>query len=109
MSNLIIGVGLVLGIGMSPLGYALMLPLGERFPQWDASRGTPSGIIVLGGAIVPEMSVARGEITSRGRPCASVSDGANRLLWWKWKSEYDDVSGPEKAVECSRELAYSLI
>jgi hypothetical protein len=105
----VIGTLLFAGIGMSPLGYALKVPLEERFPQWDASRGTPSGIIVLGGPIAPEMSVARGEITSRGRPCASVSNGANRLLWWKWKSECDHVSGPEKAVECSRDLTYSLV
>ena len=35
--------------GFSPLGNALMLPLEERFPPWDASRGPPAGIVVLGG------------------------------------------------------------
>jgi uncharacterized SAM-binding protein YcdF (DUF218 family) len=59
---LVIGTVLFAAIGISPLGYALMLPLEERFPQWDASRGTPSGIIVLGGVIDPELSAARGEI-----------------------------------------------
>ena len=48
--------------GMSPIGYALMLPLEERFPQWDPSRGNPTGIIVLGGVIDPDLSVMRGEI-----------------------------------------------
>ena len=47
--------------GFSPLGHALMLPLEQRFPVWDASRGAPDGIIVLGGAIGPEVSAARNE------------------------------------------------
>ena len=46
--------------GYSPLGNALMLPLEQRFPPWDASRGAPDGIIVLGGALGPGMSEARG-------------------------------------------------
>jgi len=55
-----LGVLLLLIAGLSPLGNALMLPLEERFPPWDASRGAPAGIIVLGGAIGPEISAARG-------------------------------------------------
>jgi uncharacterized SAM-binding protein YcdF (DUF218 family) len=48
--------------GLSPLGNALILPLEDRFPQWDASRGTPDGIVVLGGAISPGISDARDSI-----------------------------------------------
>jgi uncharacterized SAM-binding protein YcdF (DUF218 family) len=54
-----LGVVLLLIAGLSPLGNALMLPLEERFPPWDASRGAPAGIIVLGGAVGPELSAAR--------------------------------------------------
>ncbi len=43
----------------SPLGNALILPLEERFPPWDASRGAPDGIVVLGGAINPDISASR--------------------------------------------------
>lgn len=57
--------------GYSPLGNMLMLPLEERFPRWDDTRGAPDGIIVLGGAIGPEVSAARGE--------AALSEGAERL------------------------------
>lgn len=46
--------------GLSPLGNALMLPLEERFPPWDASRGPPDGVIVLGGVIAEDVSAARG-------------------------------------------------
>ncbi len=48
--------------GLSPLGNALMLPLEQRFPPWDASRGPPDGIVVLGGAISPDISAARGAV-----------------------------------------------
>jgi uncharacterized SAM-binding protein YcdF (DUF218 family) len=54
-----LGVVLLLVAGLTPLGNALMLPLEERFPPWDAARGAPTGIIVLGGAIGPELSAAR--------------------------------------------------
>lgn len=46
--------------GLSPFANALLLPLEQRFPPWDASRGAPHGIIVLGGAIGPGVSGARG-------------------------------------------------
>jgi uncharacterized SAM-binding protein YcdF (DUF218 family) len=46
-------------LGLSPLGNALMLALEQRFPPWDAARGGPDGIVVLGGGISPDVSVAR--------------------------------------------------
>jgi uncharacterized SAM-binding protein YcdF (DUF218 family) len=49
--------------GLSPLGNALILPLEQRFPLWDASRGSPDGIVVLGGAISADVSVARRQPT----------------------------------------------
>jgi uncharacterized SAM-binding protein YcdF (DUF218 family) len=48
--------------GLSPLGNILILPLEQRFPPWDASRGPPVGIVVLGGAVTPDISAARGEV-----------------------------------------------
>ena len=48
--------------GLSPLGNALILPLEQRFPPWDASRGPPDGLIILGGAISPGISAARGAV-----------------------------------------------
>jgi len=54
-----LGVVLLLIAGLTPLGNALMLPLEERFPPWDVSHGAPTGIIVLGGAVGPELSAAR--------------------------------------------------
>jgi uncharacterized SAM-binding protein YcdF (DUF218 family) len=50
----------------SPLGNWLLYPLEYRFPPWDASRGTPDGIIVLGGSIDPDVSIAHGVAVVRG-------------------------------------------
>jgi len=52
--------------GLSPLGNAIILPLEERFPAWDASRdasrGPPAGIISLGGALDTVVSPVRNEV-----------------------------------------------
>ena len=42
--------------GFAPIGVTLAHLLESRFPPWDASRGAPDGIIVLGGAILPRLS-----------------------------------------------------
>jgi len=52
--------------GFSPLGDWLLYPLEARFPPWNASRGAPDGIIVLGGSIDAELSEAHGETVVRG-------------------------------------------
>ena len=46
--------------GFSPLGNWLLYPLEQRFPSWDAARGAPDGIVVLGGSIDPDISAAHG-------------------------------------------------
>ena len=47
------------------------MPLEEQFPPWDPERGTPTGVIVLGGVIGPERSIVRGQI--------SLDDAAERV------------------------------
>src|SRR3977135_2909810 len=46
--------------GFSPIGNWLLYPLESRFPPWDDTRGAPDGVIVLGGAIEPNMSAVHG-------------------------------------------------
>jgi uncharacterized SAM-binding protein YcdF (DUF218 family) len=58
--------------GFSPLGNWVLYPLEQRFPPWDASHGRPDGILVLGGAIAPERSEARG--------FAVFTDSADRII-----------------------------
>jgi len=47
--------------GFSPLGAMLGQALESRFPPWDAGRGAPDGIVVLGGGIASQVSQAYGE------------------------------------------------
>ena len=42
----------------SPAGRLLLYPLESRFPPWDPGQRAPDGIIVLGGSIDPDLSVA---------------------------------------------------
>jgi uncharacterized SAM-binding protein YcdF (DUF218 family) len=53
-------------IGLTPFGNAIILPLEERFPPFDASRDAarspPAGIICLGGALDTVVSTVRGEV-----------------------------------------------
>jgi len=62
---------LIVFVGFSPLGRIVMLPLEQRFPLWDASGRPPDGIVVLGGAISPEISLARRAVT--------LNDAAERI------------------------------
>jgi uncharacterized SAM-binding protein YcdF (DUF218 family) len=57
---LITCVALLAICGFSPLGKWLLYPLEQRFPPWDAARGAPDGIVVLGGSIDPDISAAHG-------------------------------------------------
>jgi uncharacterized SAM-binding protein YcdF (DUF218 family) len=52
---------LLVVIGLAPVGNALILPLEQRFPPWDARAGMPVGIVVLGGAISPDVAKERGQ------------------------------------------------
>jgi uncharacterized SAM-binding protein YcdF (DUF218 family) len=60
---LIASVVLIAAVGILPIGSGLALPLEARFPRWDATRGPPTGIIVLGGGVIKsQISADRGEI-----------------------------------------------
>jgi uncharacterized SAM-binding protein YcdF (DUF218 family) len=54
----IASVALLAICGFSPLGNWLLYPLETRFPSWDPARGAPDGIVVLGGSIDADLSVA---------------------------------------------------
>jgi uncharacterized SAM-binding protein YcdF (DUF218 family) len=68
----LIGAALVLTLafGLLPFGMLLLMPLEERFPPWDASRGDPDGIVVLGGMFEPEVA---------NRPDSGLNEAAERV------------------------------
>jgi uncharacterized SAM-binding protein YcdF (DUF218 family) len=60
----------------SPLGNCLLYPLEQRFPPWDAARGAPDGIIVLGASIEAELSAAHGTAVVRSAPDRIIAAAA---------------------------------
>jgi uncharacterized SAM-binding protein YcdF (DUF218 family) len=58
-------------LGLSPIGNALIVPLEDRFPAWDERRGPPQGIVVLGGALGPDVSHVRDTV--------ALNEAAERL------------------------------
>jgi uncharacterized SAM-binding protein YcdF (DUF218 family) len=71
--KLLIGsVALFAIFGFSPLGNWMLYPLEQRFPPWDAAQGAPDGIVVLGGSIDPDLSIAHG--------VAVVRSAADRVI-----------------------------
>jgi uncharacterized SAM-binding protein YcdF (DUF218 family) len=74
-----LGRGLILGslslfllVAVLPLGNTMLYVLENRFPPWSPAFGTPDGIIVLGGAIDPDVSAVHGQ--------TALNDAAERLV-----------------------------
>lgn len=68
-----IGALLLLIVGLSPLGNALILPLEDRFPRADLDvPPAPSGIIILGGA--------ENRLVGSARKAPTLNEAGERLL-----------------------------
>lgn len=68
-----IGAVLLLIVGLSPLGNALILPLEDRFPRADLDRPPPpAGIIILGGA--------EDRLVGGARHAPTLNEAGERLL-----------------------------
>jgi uncharacterized SAM-binding protein YcdF (DUF218 family) len=65
---LVVSLVLLAICGFSPLGNILLYPLEERFPPWDSAQGAPDGIVVLGGPIDADLSVAHDTPVIRSAP-----------------------------------------
>src|SRR4051794_4067334 len=73
---LVVSILLLALFGFSPLGNLLLYPLEQRFPPWDATAGAPDGIIVLGGAVDPDLSAAHHTPTVTGAPDRMITAAA---------------------------------
>jgi uncharacterized SAM-binding protein YcdF (DUF218 family) len=75
--KLMVGSLVLLAIGaFSPIGYILLYPLEQRFPPWDSTLGPPDGIVVLGGSIDPDLSVAHRTQVVRSAPDRIIAAAA---------------------------------
>jgi uncharacterized SAM-binding protein YcdF (DUF218 family) len=74
-------IALLVLFGLGPGGNWLMVPLEQRFPKWDVSRGAPDGIIVLGGSIGPELSAIHEQpaLNESAERLTAVADLARRF------------------------------
>ena len=81
---LVVSLALLALAGFAPIGVALGHLLESRFPPWDASRGAPDGIIVLGGAILPRLS------QDHGTP-AVTADAARIIAIGKLARDYPNA------------------
>jgi uncharacterized SAM-binding protein YcdF (DUF218 family) len=75
---------LLAAAGFLPVGNLLLRPLESRFPQWNAARGSPDGVIVLGGALSAKLSRDYGE------PVV-VGDGGRIIAMAKLARTYPDA------------------
>jgi uncharacterized SAM-binding protein YcdF (DUF218 family) len=58
-------------LGISPIGKLLVYTLETRFPAWTPRAEAPTGFIILGGSIDPDVSAVRGQV--------ALTDAAERL------------------------------
>jgi uncharacterized SAM-binding protein YcdF (DUF218 family) len=58
-----IALTLLLAVAVTPLGYGLLSPLENRFPQPPPDMPAPYGILILGGALNGPMSLAHNQAT----------------------------------------------
>jgi uncharacterized SAM-binding protein YcdF (DUF218 family) len=73
---MVVSLVLLATCGFSPLGNILLYPLEQRFPPWDATQGAPDGIIVLGGPIDPDLSIAHDTPVIRSSPDRIIATAA---------------------------------
>jgi uncharacterized SAM-binding protein YcdF (DUF218 family) len=74
---MIAAIALLALAAFSPLGNLLLYPLESRFPQWSAAQGAPpDGIVVLGGPIDADLSVAHDTPVIRSAPDRMVAAAA---------------------------------
>jgi uncharacterized SAM-binding protein YcdF (DUF218 family) len=94
--------------GLSPLPNLLLYPLEARFPPWDATRGAPDGIVVLGGSIDPGPSAARGVTVYRGAVDRILSTAALAHRYPQARIVYSGGSANLVADDAAKEADYAL-
>jgi uncharacterized SAM-binding protein YcdF (DUF218 family) len=93
--------------GFSPLGNWLLYPLESRFPAWDATRGAPDGIVVLGGPIDTELSFAHDTAVFRGAVDRLIATAALAHRYPKARIVYSGGSTNLVFDDVARETDYA--
>jgi uncharacterized SAM-binding protein YcdF (DUF218 family) len=104
---LVISVALLAICGFSPLGNWLLYPLESRFPVWDAARGAPDGIVVLGGPIDPELSLAHDTAVFRGSVDRMIATAALALRYPRARIVYSGGNANLVFDDTAKETDYA--
>jgi uncharacterized SAM-binding protein YcdF (DUF218 family) len=94
--------------GFSPLGNWLLYPLESRFPAWDATRGDPDGIVVLGGPIDPGLSLAHNTAVFHGSVDRVIATAALALRYPKARIVYSGGNDNLVFDDTAKETDYAL-
>ena len=94
--------------GFSPLGNLLLHSLEQRFPPWDAARGAPDGIVVLGGSIDPELSAAHGVTVYRGAVDRLIAAAALARRYPQARIVFSGGSANFVASDAEKEADYAV-
>jgi uncharacterized SAM-binding protein YcdF (DUF218 family) len=105
---LIASVVLLAICGFSPLGNWLLYPLEARFPPWDAALGAPDGIVVLGGPIDPELSLAHDTAVFRGSADRVIATAALAHRYPTARIVYSGGSANLVFDDTAKETDYAL-
>src|SRR3954447_8427271 len=107
--KLLIASVVLLGIcGFSPIGNWLLYPLEQRFPPWDAARGAPDGIVVLGGGIDADVSAAHKTAAFTSSACRIIAAAALAHRYPKLRIVYSGGSANLVSDETAKEADYVL-
>jgi uncharacterized SAM-binding protein YcdF (DUF218 family) len=94
--------------GFSPFGNLVLYPLESRFPPWDASRGAPDGIVVLGGSIDPDLSAAHGVTVFAGSVDRIIATAALAHRYPKARIVYSGGNANLVSSDAAKEADYAL-
>jgi uncharacterized SAM-binding protein YcdF (DUF218 family) len=105
---LIVSVVLLALCGFSPLGNWLLYPLEQRFPPWDATRGAPDGIVVLGGGIDTDVSAAHQTAAFRSSAGRIIAAAALAHRYPNLRIVYSGGNSNLVADDTAKEADYGL-
>jgi uncharacterized SAM-binding protein YcdF (DUF218 family) len=104
--RLLIAAAVLLGVAaFSPVGRLLLYPLESRFPPWNPRLGAPDGIIVLGGSIDADVSLARDTPVVRRSPDRIIAAAALARQYPNARVVF--TGGSPRLVSDAREADYA--
>ena len=104
--RLLVAAAVLLAVAaFSPIGRLLLYPLESRFPPWTPAQGAPDGIIVLGGSVDADVSLARDTPVVRRSPDRIIAAAALARRYPNARVVF--TGGSPRLVSDAREADYA--